>query len=189
MKNIVCFVVFTTMTLGVVEGMRPASLAAQNVAGFSLSLGADANLYNSNRIGFGVRMSGDYRFGEMISIGSSALIGNDFNEDASKSLGTLEFTGNFRYYFFRDDKSLIRFYAWQSIFHIFLQAELGMAAFIVKITNPGPILVAGLAGGVRIALSRFSLFFIEPYVRIGFPYTFSIGITGGYHFPEKGLFW
>jgi hypothetical protein len=189
MKSIVGFVVFAMAALGAAGGLRPAPLAAQDVVGFSLSFGPDSNYYNPERACIGVRFSGDYRFGEMLSVGSSALVASDFNEDTSETMEVFEFTGYVRYYLFRDGGNLIRLYTWHSLFHAFIQAEIGVAAFIVKVDNPGPIASLGLTGGVRIALGRFSPFYIEPSVRIGVPYTVGVCFLAVYRFPINGTHW
>jgi hypothetical protein len=76
-----------------------------------------------------------------------------------------------------------------SVFHLFLQAEGGAAVFIDEKESFQPSIMAGIAAGSRIALSRFGSFYIEPYLRVGYPHIFGIGVLGVYRFPITGVFW
>jgi hypothetical protein len=183
MKKIIGLSLFVVTFLGSIKGIATPVLYAQDVVGFSLSLGVEANDYSTESMGFGVRFSGDYRFGESLSIGTSSLLCSD------GGFSTLEFSGNMRYYFFRDEASLIKHYNRASIFHFFLQAEGGAAVFFREGNSPQSRLMAGIAAGSRIALGRFSSLYIEPYLRFGYPYIVSIGVLGVYRFPIKGVFW
>ncbi|MDR0638534.1 MAG: hypothetical protein LBG27_06495 [Spirochaetaceae bacterium] len=182
MKKIVSLFFITVAVLGTVK-RAGIPVYAQDVVGLSLSLGAEGNGYSPTSIGIGARLSGDYRFGEMLSIGTSSLICGD------GVLTTLEFSGNVRYYFLRNEESLIKHYNWASIFHLFLQAEAGAAVFIDENNSLQPHFMASLVAGSRIALSRFGSFYIEPYVRVGYPHMFGIGLLGVYRFPITGVFW
>jgi hypothetical protein len=184
MKKILSLFIFITAFLGASIGGAFTRLYAQEVEGFSLSLGLEGNSYSPSSMAFGLRWGGDYRFSEMWSIGGSGLVCAD-----SEGLTTLEFSGNIRCYFLRGEENLIKYYNWGSLFHLFLQAEGGASSFIAKDRNIQPQFMAGIAAGSRIALSRFSTFYIEPYVRLGYPYIVSVGIVGVYRFPVKGVFW
>jgi hypothetical protein len=84
---------------------------------------------------------------------------------------------------------LIKYYNWASVFHIFLQAEGGAAVFSSEGSFSQSFVMAGLVAGSRIVLSRFGSFYIEPYLRGGYPYIFSIGVLGVYRFPIRGMYW
>jgi hypothetical protein len=183
MKKIISLSLCMLAVLGAMRGTLMPVLSAQDVVGFSLSLGLEADGYSPTSMGIGARFGGDYRFGEMLSVGTSGLLATD------GALTTLEISGNLRYYFFRDENSLIKHYSWASIFHIFVQAEGGAAVFFNEDDSVQTRLMGGLAAGSRIALSRFGSFYIEPYLRIGYPYIYSIGVTGVYRFPITGVFW
>jgi hypothetical protein len=183
MKKITSLFFITAAVLGAIKGGGTQAAYAQDVVGFSLSLGLEGNGYSPESMGFGARLAGDYRFGEMLSIGTSFLFCSD------DVLMTLEFSGNIRYYFLRNEDSLIKHYNWMSVFHLFLQAEGGAAAFIDENNSLRPHFMAGLVAGSRIALSRFGSFYIEPYVRVGYPHIFGVGVLGVYRFPLTGVFW
>jgi hypothetical protein len=183
MKKIASLFFITMAVLGAIKGVGIPMAYAQDVVGLSLSLGLEGNGYSPDAMGFGARLAGNYRFGEMLSIGTSFLVCGD------DVLTTMEFSGNVRYYFLRDEESLIKYYNWMSVFHLFLQAEAGAAAFIDENNSLQPHFMAGLVAGSRIAFSRFGSFYIEPYLRIGYPYIFAIGVLGVYRFPITGVFW
>jgi hypothetical protein len=183
MKKIISLFLCTLAVLGAIRGISMPALSAQDVVGFSLSLGLEADGYSPSSMGFGVRFGGDYRFGETLSVGTSGLLATDGD------FTTLEISGNLRYYFFRDENSLIKYYNWASIFHIFVQAEGGAAVFFSEGNSIQTRLMGGIAAGSRIALSRFGSFYIEPYLRIGYPHIFSVGVMGVYRFPITGVFW
>jgi hypothetical protein len=183
MKKVIALSLLTLAVLGALRGTAIPALYAQDVVGLSLSLGLEVDGYSPASMGFGVKFGGDYRFGEMLSIGTSSLLVND------GSFTTLEISGNMRYYFFRDENSLIKNYSWASIFHIFVQAEGGAAVFFSEDNTPQSRLMGGMVAGSRIALGRFGSFYIEPYLRFGYPYIFSVGVVGVYRFPITGVFW
>jgi hypothetical protein len=183
MKKIISLLLFILAVLGAGKGTATTAAYAQDVVGFSLSLGLEGDGYSSTSMGFGVRLAGDYRFGEHLSIGTSSLVSSD------TYLTTLEFSGTIRYYLLRDEDSLIKHYNWASVFHFFLQAEGGAVVFMADSDFLHADMMLGLATGSRIALSRYGSFYIEPYLRIGYPHLFSIGILGVYRFPIKGVFW
>jgi hypothetical protein len=182
MRKIICFSLFILAVLGAVQNGAP-NLYAQDVVGLSLSLGLEGNGYSPTSIGFGARFSGDYRFGETLSIGTSSLLSSD------GGFTTLEFSGNIRYYFFRDENSLIKHYNWSSIYHFFAQAEAGADVFLRDGRSVQVRFMGGAVAGSRIALSRFGTFYVEPYLRVGYPYIFSVGVLGVYRFPITGVFW
>jgi hypothetical protein len=95
MKKIIRLSIFILAVLGAIKGIS-TPLYAQDIEGLSLSLGVEVNGYSPKTAGFGARLNGDYRFGEMLSIGTSSLVCSDGNTM------TLEFSGNVRYYFFRE---------------------------------------------------------------------------------------
>jgi hypothetical protein len=183
MKKLISLSLCTLAVLGAIRGVSMPVLSAQDVVGFSVSLGLEADGYSPTSMGFGVRFGGDYRFGEMLSVGTSGLVVTD------GVLTTLEISVNVRYYLFRDENSLIRHYNWASIFHIFVQAEGGAAVFFTEDDSVQTRLMGGLVAGSRIALSRYGSFYIEPYLGFGYPQIFSVGVMGVYRFPIRGVFW
>jgi hypothetical protein len=183
MKKLTSLVLFILAVLGALKGMKMPVVYAQDIVGLSLSLGVEGNGYSPTFMGFGARLNGDYRFGEMLSAGTSTLLCTD------GVLTTLEFSGNIRYYLFRSEDSLIKYYNWASVFQFFIQAEVGAAAFIDEGNHLQPKFMVGLAAGSRIALSRFGSFYVEPYIRMGYPYIFGIGAVGVYRFSIKGARW
>jgi hypothetical protein len=181
MKKIIRLFVFLLSILGATGGV--ATLHAQDVVGFSLWGGLEANGYSPTSMGFGVRAGEDYRFGERFSFGTSFLLSSGDN------FTTLEFSAILRYYLFRNERSLIRYYNRATIFHFFVQAEGGTGVFFMEDNSPNARLMGGVAVGSRIALGRFSSFYLEPYVRIGYPHLWGAGVLGVYRFPVKGVTW
>ncbi|MDR1096231.1 MAG: hypothetical protein LBL31_07560 [Spirochaetaceae bacterium] len=181
MKRLISLFVFILPILGATGGA--AALHAQDVAGLSLWGGPEANGYSPTSMGFGGRVGEDYRFGERFSFGASVLLSDGSN------FTTLEFSVNLRYYLFRDEGSLIKHFNRSAIFHFFVQAEGGAGVFFTEGNSPNARLMGGIAAGSRIALSRFSSFYVEPYLRVGYPYLLGAGVLGVYRFPVKGVAW
>jgi hypothetical protein len=181
MKKIIRLFVFILSVLGATGGA--STLHAQDVVGFSLWGGLEANGYSPTSMGFGVRAGEDYRFGERLSFGTSFLL------SGSDNFTTLEFSVHLRYYLFRGERSLIKHYNRSAIFHFFIQAEGGAGVFFTDNDSPNALLMGGVAAGCRIALGRFSSLYLEPYARIGYPYLYGVGVLGVYRFPVKGVTW
>ena len=59
---------------------------------------------------------------------------------------------------------------------IFAQADVGFS-FITESEENFPRFLGGLRGGYRMPLG--DKFFVEPYVRAGYPFAFGIGVIGG----------
>jgi hypothetical protein len=174
---------FILAVLGAAREGNAPSAYAQDVVGLSLSLGLEGNGYSLTSMGFGFKLSGDYRFGESLSIGTTSLFASD------ESLTTLEFSANIRWYFLRDEESLIKYYNWASVFHLFAQVDGGATVVIRDADQVKPHPMIGLVAGSRIALSRFGSFYVEPYLRVGYPFLFALGVSGVYRFPITGVFW
>ena len=165
-----------------------ASIFGQDVEGFSLSLGLEGNGYSpppAESIGFGGRLGGDYRFGEMFSIGAGILASTDMGK-----LAAFEFTGKFRMYLLRSEEDLIKYYMWQPLYHIFL--ELAGGAVVLQYHDLKGLQgkpVISVQAGVRIALNEYTTWYLEPYIRGGYPVIFGIGLMAVYRFPFQGVFW
>jgi hypothetical protein len=183
MKKITSLFVFILTVLGITGGA--STLYAKDVVGFSLWVGAEANGYSPTSAGFGARAGEDYRFGEQFSFGTSFLLSSDIDG----SFTTFEFSANLRYYLFRNESSLINHYNQATVFHFFVQAEGGAGVFFTEDNPPQARLMGGLAAGSRIALGQSNSFYIEPYLRIGYPYLYGVGVLGVYRFPVKGVTW
>jgi len=104
---------------------------------------------------FGLMFSGDYTINEMFAAGLN--MGFSFS-----NMFTYEFSGMFRWYFY-------------SIF--FAQADMGLWVS----THVEPMFLIGARAGARMPVSRN--FWVEPYIRLGIPYSMGVGVAGGIRLP------
>jgi hypothetical protein len=163
-------------------------IGAQDVEGFSMSLGFEGNGYSPpppEALGFGLRLGGDYRFNEMFSVGASAMAASDFG-----MLATFEFSGILRVYYLRSQENLIQYHEWQPFFHLFAQFS-GGAAVLQYYDSKGLKAMPSFSveAGCRIVFNEYSSWYIEPYIRGGYPVIFGAGILAVYRFPFQGVFW
>lgn len=159
-----------------------ALLSAQE--SFSAGIGVQANDYSTNLMGFGVLAQADFRFNELISLGTTFVFATDLGNSAREILPPLnvfELSVNVRWYFLRF-KSLVDWYfLWQNYLHWFVQFEGGFAVLNAgdkSMTSSwsGIPFMAGIMAGVRIMLENV---YVEPYLRFGEPYLWAVGLTVG----------
>jgi hypothetical protein len=61
---------------------------------------------------------------------------------------------------------------------LFVQADLGTAVFFER-EKIRPALLGGITAGIRISLENW---YVEPYVRTGYPFIAGTGLSAGYRF-------
>jgi outer membrane protein OmpA-like peptidoglycan-associated protein len=134
-------------------------------AGFSFGLGGEVNVITFGENGFasGGGLSADYRFGPVFAAGVRA----DLFYHRMEILG-LENRIFARWYF-----------AWPEITEFFFQGEAGILLMFqdtdMREIRASP--AAGFSLGSRILLGRW---YLEPYIRAGYPYIGGMGLTLGF---------
>jgi hypothetical protein len=128
----------------------------------SLGLGAEANGNAVRNVAAAAWFSAALEADDFFSVGIKA----GYSYDAS-GMGTLEMAVLSRWYFIPPEK-----------FRLFAQAELGAdLIFYDGKMLPLPFLLGGLALGWRIS---FRLVYLEPVLRVGFPFVWGGGLGFGW---------
>ena len=141
---------------------------AQDEKKFAIGLGPEWNMNSKENFAGGVVFNFDYNLPAAIpfAVGLTGVFDSNFN-DFSK-IFAIESSALFRWYFL--GKTHAGFFA---------QADLG-AVFIFENDESKTLFMGGLRGGYRLPLG--SLFFIEPYGRVGYPFMFGVGALAGIRF-------
>ena len=152
---------------------------------FSIGIGAQLNNYSTNLAGLGVAAATDFRFNELISLGTSFVysfdLGNMEKTVTNDPLTIMELSVNFRWYFLRFKSLVDWFFLWQNYLHFYIQPEIGFSILNVgerhmaSNWNNLPFMV-GLVFGVRIMLENV---YIEPFIKGGQPYMWAGGFLVG----------
>jgi hypothetical protein len=143
-------------------GLLPAApVFAQTTGFFSLGFGVEANDYTDGDIlGGGLSLLGEFHINSLLSTGVRAGAYYDFDE-----LVTIE------------PLAFIRVgHTFGSRVHLFVEGGLGAALFLYN-SDLYYDFSGGLGGGVRIFLKDW---YIEPYVRGGYPVKVGGGLLAGY---------
>ena len=151
--------------------------------GFALGLGIEGNGYNngdgtSGVLGLGFSLTGEYRFNieTLIPILSTGLRLGGFTN--LNGLLTLEPLAFLRLSF----RSGLLGRSWGMV-HIFIEGNFGAA--LLRYEGEGdlsPSLSGGASAGARIFLGNN--WYIEPYIRGGYPVFVGGGLLGGYAFNQ-----
>jgi outer membrane protein OmpA-like peptidoglycan-associated protein len=141
----------------------------------SLGLGADANGYTIDGFSLGGLFTADYRFLPFLAVGLKSGFGYDLKE-----ITHVEAEAFARWYFFNYPKLLNRLAA-------FAQLE-GGAASIWEINGSSNIenkwsFSGALAVGARLKLPLN--FYVESYVRGGYPFIWDVSVVFGYTITSK----
>jgi len=142
---------------------------AQNEQGekrFTAGLGLEWNMNSRHNFGLGFPVSFDYNLpvdAAPFAVGITFITSNNFS-DAT----VLEPSAFFRWYFLGSRHT-----------GFFAQADIG-AYLIFEDGNFYPLFLGGLRGGYRLPFG--SMFYVEPYGRIGYPFAFGIGALAGIRF-------
>jgi len=141
---------------------------AQNEKKMAASLGVEWNMNTREMFAGGLVLSFDYNL--PVSAAPLALglaVSGNYNFDDTM---IIEFVTFFRWYFLGKGHK-----GW------FAQAEIGYSLIKEEGNDNLPLPIsAGLRAGYRFPLG--SLFFVEPFGRLGYSYLFGVGVTGGLRF-------
>jgi hypothetical protein len=144
--------------------MLAAPVFAQNTDSterFSLGLGFEGNDYTDGEaLGYGLSILGEYHFNPLLSAGLRVGTSYDFDE-----LVTIEPLAFFRIG-----------YTFRNRMHLFVEGDIG-AALLLYESGFYPAFSGGLSGGIRVILKNW---YIEPYVRGGYPVKVGGGLLFGY---------
>ncbi|MDR2601202.1 MAG: hypothetical protein LBC53_01930 [Spirochaetaceae bacterium] len=152
---------------------------------FSAGAGFQINNYSSAMFGAGGLVTTDFRFNELISLGSGFLFsydaGNGSRASWEKPMTVMELSVNARWYFLRFKSLVDWFFEWQNYLHWFVQFETGFSVIgvdgknMVTSQNNIPFML-GVSAGVRIMIGNM---YVEPYIRGGEPYMWGAGLIVG----------
>ena len=132
-----------------------------------LGLELNSNSQENPAVAAGGNLSAGLKLDELFDVGIKIGFSHDFNE-----LGVLELQGLFRYQLP------------VSISGLFVQAEMGVAILFYE-SNSYPAFIGGIAAGWRI-FPGGDKWYLEPTIRIGYPFIWSVGITFGIPISIKG---
>jgi hypothetical protein len=145
------------------------------MAGFFFIVGS---LYALSGIfaGFGMEVNAKTRKGAAFGGGLSA--GLELNRQFSVGIKT-DVSSNMDTITALETAGLFRYYLPFKLNGLFAQAELGSVIFFENRKNY-PALLGGMAIGWRYNVIKN--WYIEPYVRCGYPFVWGAGFLAGYHF-------
>jgi hypothetical protein len=135
------------------------------MSGAFAGLGMEINANTRDGVAFGGGLSAGLDINSQFSFGVKTIISSNLGTTAS-----LETAGLFRYYLPFKFNGL------------FAQAELGAVIFFEDGKNY-PAFLGGIAFGWR--YNFLKNWYIEPYVRCGYPFVWGTGFLAGYHFDFK----
>ena len=141
----------------------------------ALSLGPEWNMNSRDNFAAGAVLSLDFMVGSSLALGYNVTISTNFSD-----LTVIEPATFLRWYFLKS------FYAgdFAALTGLFIQPDIGAYLFFDKhYDDVTPMFLGGLRAGVRLPLSES--FFIEPYGRLGYPFTFGVGVMMGVRFPKQ----
>jgi hypothetical protein len=134
---------------------------------FKIGLGLETNMNSDLSLTLGRSLSFELQLFKYVMNGAILTISDDFH-----TFTTIEPTIFVRWYFL--DPRL-------TYTGLFVQGELGMA-FALAWDTTVPFISIGLAAGYRLPLQHGD-YYVEPYIRVGYPYIIGIGVKTG------GRFW
>jgi hypothetical protein len=133
---------------------------AQETKRFDLGFGIEGNM-NTYR---GAALNGNINFDYEITNTLAAGIKFGFNHNFRSTM-VLEPGAHFRWYFFNLKGN-----------PLFVQGDLG-ASLIFEDATLYPAFMGGITAGVRFPLKNW---YLEPYIRGGYPFLWGIGVIGGF---------
>jgi hypothetical protein len=150
------------LMLPVVLILLTGTLSAQETSRFALGFGIEGNVNTREGMALGGTLSFDYGLHKDLILGAKIGFSYDFNR-----VITLEQALYGRWNFFEFEGNAL-----------FAQADLGLS-----LVCEDPQYVSLFLGGVTLGL-RFPLdqWYVEPYVRGGYPFMWGAGVIGGYRF-------
>jgi hypothetical protein len=143
-----------------------AFAAAEAPQRFSLGLAIEGNMNTRRNAAMGEHLSFDYNFTNIFAGGIKLGFSHNFDR-----IKVVESEAFFRWYFF--DLPEIRFFA---------QADLGASVIMEEVPEDirvRPAVMGGFSGGVRFLLGNW---YLEPFIRGGYPFVWGAGLSAGYRF-------
>jgi hypothetical protein len=137
-------------------------VGAQETKQFALGLGVEGNMNTRTSAALGGTASADY--GIIPNLAAGIRFGFSHNFDQIMTL---------------EPELFVRWYFWElkGLF-FFAQAGLGTAV-IFEDKAAHPAVLGDIGVGLRIPLNRW---YVEPYLRTGYPFIWGAGLSAGYRF-------
>lgn len=160
---------------------------------FSAGIGVQVNNYSNDFVGIGGGAHADFRFNELLSVGTTFLYAADLGPSIKPpdlplpALSVTELSVNVRWYFLRFKGLVDYYFMWQNFLHWFVQGDLGFAVLSaggVSMTSnwSGIPFMLGITAGVRIMIANA---YFEPYIRLGEPFMWGAGFLVGLRLTGK----
>ena len=127
----------------------------------AVGLGLEWNMNSRHNFAAGAALGSYFNLTDKYALGLSFGVSSNFYDDL-----VLEPAAHFRYYFLENQYG-----------RFFRQADAGAFLLYEDGYDIYPMVLLGLRGGLRRPLG--SLFYIEPYARLGYPFVFGIGVMAG----------
>jgi hypothetical protein len=135
---------------------------SQETHRISLGIGIEGNLNSRQDMALGENLTFDYEINRFLALGIKLGANQNF-----KRLQIWEPEAFIRWYFM--DLSGPK---------LFIQGDLG-ASIIYYRSDLYPVIMGGISGGIRFPLNNW---YVEPYIRGGYPFILGAGICAGYRF-------
>jgi hypothetical protein len=135
---------------------------AQETSRFSLGTGIEGNLNARNGMALGINLSADYTIIPNLAAGLKFGFSHNF-----KKVMALEPELFARWYFLE-----------LSNMPLFVQADMG-ATILTEAENIRLAVLGGITAGIHIPLENW---YVEPYIRTGYPFIVGAGVSAGYLF-------
>jgi hypothetical protein len=165
MRKLLLVLVLCIPVSGLVHGQDADTSGTDSGGSWSAGLGADVNLNTREGVALGGSVSVDYGITARIAAGVTAV-----------------FSGNFGDIFTAEPAVFFRWYALQiGGMPLFAQGDIG-CSIITEGADAMPAFLGAVRAGIRIPVKNF---YVEPYVRFGFPFIWGIGALCGYSFNLK----
>jgi len=159
----VAFLIVIVLTIGQIGFSQEAEIETvsedNNVHVISVGLGPELNMNAPEGFAGGIGLNINYQLPRSLAAGLIISASHDFDETSVLELGAM-----LRLYLFGAEYS-----------GFFAQADLG-TTLIFYDNETTPVFMGGLRAGYRISLGSA---FVEPYLRVGYPYLFGVGVIGG----------
>jgi hypothetical protein len=149
------------MVLGILA-LSIGNVGAQEAKRFSLGLGLEGNFNTRTGFVLGESIHLDFGIIDPVAVGIKAGFNHDFNE-----IMVIEPAAYGRWYFLIRDKLAF-----------FIQGDLGLS-IIFEGSSHELAPLGGLSAGMRVLLKDW---YVEPYVRGGYPFMWGAGVSAGYRF-------
>ena len=151
-KRLTAFFLFSFCLCGV--------FAQEDGYGMALGPGLEWNMSSGRKSAGGAAVSADYRLFNAFAAGLSFGMSSNFT-----ALTAIELAASFRWYVFGSNRR-----------GIFAQADGGLFVYMEDV-QPRPMFLGGLRAGYRLPVG--GRFYVEPYVRGGYPFVLGVGMSAG----------